>query len=93
MATSRKRPRRLADTYTFPGFRPETTVCGIFGDPKARIVTLTRRSKKHSVAPAERSTRVGTTASGDGYGISPAVTPGSTSISRSGGYVADAVVR
>jgi transposase len=30
----------------FPGFRPEQTVRGIFGDPKARVITLKRRSKK-----------------------------------------------
>jgi hypothetical protein len=41
-----KRRRRLWDTYCFPGFRPEQTVRGIFGDPKARVITLKRRSKK-----------------------------------------------
>ena len=29
--------RRLEDQYRFPGFRPDPTVRGIFGDPKARI--------------------------------------------------------
>ena len=33
-------------TYRFPGFRPGTTVQGIFGDPKARVVYLHRRGKK-----------------------------------------------
>jgi transposase len=36
MTRAAKRPRRLWDAYWFPGFRPEPTVCGIFGDPKAR---------------------------------------------------------
>jgi transposase len=46
MAKSRKPARRLVDAYAFPGFRPRARVRGIFGDPKARIVTLVRRSKK-----------------------------------------------
>src|SRR5438445_11302776 len=41
-----RRPRRLWDAYRFPGFRPSPTVTGIFGEPHARIITLTRRSKK-----------------------------------------------
>lgn len=38
--------RHLWDTYRFPGFRPLATVRGVFGDSKARIVTLVRRAKK-----------------------------------------------
>src|SRR5580692_12325879 len=49
MARAAKRSRRLWDTYSFPGFRPEQTVRGIFGDPKARVITLKRRSKKRLV--------------------------------------------
>ena len=45
MARALKRSRRLWDTYSFPGFRAEQTVRGIFGDPKARVITLKRRSK------------------------------------------------
>jgi hypothetical protein len=41
-----RKPRRLDDAYRFPGFRPEPTVRGIFGDPKARILRLQRRGKK-----------------------------------------------
>src|SRR5713101_3951897 len=40
-----RRPRRLWDAYRFPGFQPSPTVTGIFGEPHARILTLTRRSK------------------------------------------------
>jgi hypothetical protein len=39
----------------FPGFRPEQTVRGIFGDPKARVITLKRRSKKRLVDVHMRS--------------------------------------
>ena len=31
---------RLYDAYRFPGFRPEPTVRGLFGDPKPRLVCL-----------------------------------------------------
>ena len=46
----------------FPGFRPQPTVRGVFGDPKARVITLARRSKKRSAAAAGECTRAGTTA-------------------------------
>ena len=40
-----------ADTYRFPGFRPHSTVRGVSGDSKVRILRLQRRGKKPSVAP------------------------------------------
>src|SRR3979409_745706 len=61
MARASKRSRRLWDTYSFPGFRPEPTVRGIFGDPKALVITLNRRSKKRLVAVAVASRWAGTT--------------------------------
>lgn len=54
MATRLKRPRRLVDAYAFAGFRPLPTVRGVFGDPKARVITLVRRSKKRPVVSAGR---------------------------------------
>ena len=30
--------------YAFPGFRPQSTVRGAFGDPKARVIALVRRA-------------------------------------------------
>ena len=62
MAISTKRSRRLLDTYRFPGFRPQATVKGVFGDPKARIVTLVRRGKKRSADAAAGHNQDGTTA-------------------------------
>jgi hypothetical protein len=44
-----RKPRRLDDAFRFPGFRPEATVRGIFGDPKARILRLLRRGKKRFI--------------------------------------------
>jgi hypothetical protein len=51
MTETAKRRRRLWDAYCFPGFQPEPTVRGIFGDPKARVIRLNRRSKNVWRAP------------------------------------------
>mgnify|MGYP001609233971 CR=1 FL=1 len=48
--------KRLLDAYRFPFFRPLEKIRGLFGDSKARIITLVRRSKKQSATPvAERT--------------------------------------
>jgi len=57
-----RRLRRLWDTYRFDGFRPDRAVVGIFGDPKARIIRLHRRSKKRAAAGVAGRRAVGTTA-------------------------------
>jgi hypothetical protein len=59
MAAPAKQKRRLWDAYAFPGFRPEGTVRGIFGKPKARIIRLSRRSKKRCAVVADALTMVG----------------------------------
>lgn len=66
MAISPKR-KRLLDTYRFPGFRPLEKIRGIFGDSKARIVTLVRRSKKQSATVVAERTLAGTTRGFDGF--------------------------
>lgn len=81
MPASRKR-KRLFDTYRFPGFRPEEVVKGVFGDPKARVITLVRRSKKRRVASVAWRIGTGTTASGAACAICPAPIRGSTSSSK-----------
>src|SRR5262249_24220173 len=63
MTRAAKRPRRLWDAYCFPGFQPEQTVCGVFGDPKARVIRLNRRSKKRHAVVAVASRWAGTIAS------------------------------
>ena len=73
-----QRKKRLWDAYRFPGFRPEATVVGVFGDPKARVIPLIRRSKKRLAAHAVASSRVGMIGSVVAYGISPAATHEST---------------
>ena len=82
MATSTKRVRRLWDAYAFPGFRPQPTVCGVFGDPKARVITLERRSKKRFVVVAVERTWAGTTDGRVGFAICPAAIRASTWKSR-----------
>jgi hypothetical protein len=42
----------LRDFYSFPGFTPNATVRGVFGDPYAAVITLRRRPKKHSAVNA-----------------------------------------
>ena len=75
MANTSKRKRRLWDTYAFPGFHPKPTVRGVFGDPKARVVTLTRRSKNQFAAAVVARILAGTTGSGDERAICPVATP------------------
>jgi len=41
-----RKHKRLWDLYHFPGFSPEHTLSGIFGDPRARVMGLIRRGKK-----------------------------------------------
>ena len=69
---TRRRKRRLADAYAFPGFRPLAMVRGVFGNPKARIITLLRRSKKHDAVVAARVSTAGTTAKRGVCAICPA---------------------
>jgi len=38
--------KRLTDSYRFAGFTPSQIVKGIFGDPRARVITYTRLKKK-----------------------------------------------
>ena len=78
MARSTKRKRRLWDAYAFPGFRPLPTVRGVLGDPKARVITLRRRSKKRVVGRVVEYTGVGTTDASDGSGTLLAATCAST---------------
>ena len=63
-------------------FRPRSTIRGIFGDPKARIVYLDRRGKKRFAQSAVISSEGGTIANGAGFGIWRAGIIGSTWRSR-----------
>jgi len=85
MATSHKR-KRLLDAYRFPGFRPLEAIRGIFGDPKARLITLVRRSKKRSATPAEERTPAGTTGNAGAFATCPVATRASLWTSKFDGY-------
>jgi hypothetical protein len=93
MAIKRDRKRHLSDTYSFEGFRPADEVRGIFGKPKARILSLTRRSKKQpavNVAPCKEG---GMTAGSSWYGTCRAETYTSTWNLNSGVWIAGNVAQ
>jgi len=50
-----RKNKQLSDLYRFPGFSPEHTLSGIFGDPRARVIALIRRGKKLFVVPVAGS--------------------------------------
>ena len=93
MATSTKHPRRLLDAYRFPGFRPQATIKGVFGDPKARVVSLVRRGKKQSAGVAGKRSRAGTTAKCAVCATCHAAIRGSGWPSRFAGSTAEHVAR
>ena len=70
--------RRLEDAYRFPGFVPEATVRGVFGDPKARIVRLQRLRKKRPAERVEPRRAPSTIARRAASATSPVATPAST---------------
>jgi hypothetical protein len=74
----------------FSGFRPEPTVRGIFGDPKARVITLKPPSKNSRAAVAVMSRWAGTTARCAGCAICRAATRGFSSNWRCRGSTAAA---
>src|SRR3974377_786260 len=56
----------LHDAYRFPGFRPDKTVIGVFGDRYARVVTLHRRKKGRPAAAVAGGTGASTKRRGAG---------------------------
>jgi len=63
----------LSDLYRFPGFNPEHTVSGIFGDPHARVLGLVRRGKKVPAGPVVRVNLPFTTEKSEESATFPAV--------------------
>jgi hypothetical protein len=55
--------KQLRDSYRFPGFYPGVMLSGVFGDRHARVIRLTRRSKKRSAGRVGSFGVAGTTAS------------------------------
>jgi hypothetical protein len=93
MVVPARRKRRLWDAFVFAGFRPEGTVRGIFGDPKARIIRLRRRSKKHCAAVVDACTRAGTIVGCVAYAICRAPIHGSISNSMRDAFAAGHVAK
>jgi hypothetical protein len=87
MAISPKR-KRLLDAYRFTSFRPMEKIRGIFGDPRARVITLVRRSKKQSAAVVAGRILAGTTKDSGEFGTSPVATHASIWKSRFDGCFA-----
>jgi len=81
-----RKPMRLPDAYRFPGFFPELIVRGLFGDPKARIVSLRRRRKKRPAAPVGTPFEAVTTAKCVGPATCLVATRAFTWSSKSDGY-------
>ena len=88
MAISPKR-KRLLDAYQFPFFRPLEKIRGLFGDSKARIITLVRRSKKQSATPVVERISFGTTRKFGEFATSLVATHASIWRSRFDGCCAD----
>ena len=84
--------KRLQDIYKFPGFSPSAEVRGIFGDPRAVVITLRRRRKKLAVGRAAARVAPSTINGRVACATAPAATVGSISISRSAGSIALGVV-
>ena len=51
-----KKYKTLQELFSFRGFKAATQLEGKFGDPKARIITLTRQKKRLSVLVAASDT-------------------------------------
>jgi hypothetical protein len=81
-----RRTKQLWDLYRFPGFSPEHTLSGIFGDSRARVIGLIRRRKKQFVASAAASIIPITTGKSAGFGTCPVETCGYIWTWRSAGW-------
>ena len=56
-----KTGRSLRELFAFPGFVAAATLQGVFGDPKARIVSLRRRKKQRCARTAVIAAAIATT--------------------------------
>jgi hypothetical protein len=66
-----RKNKQLWDLYRFPGFSPEHTLSGIFGDARARVIGLIRKGKKLFVVPVAASIIPSTTGKSAGFGTRP----------------------
>jgi hypothetical protein len=87
------RKKTLSDSYRFPGFTPQRTVVGIFGDSYARVIRLTRRGKKQLVASVAQFTGLFTIIRSSASEIFPLAMPASIWNYRYDGSSAGGAVR
>ena len=80
--SSSTKPKALLDAYRLAGFRCQARLRGVFGDPKARVITLVRRSKKRFAVFVDKRTGAFTTVPADEFEICRAATCESISISK-----------
>jgi len=71
-----RKNKRLQDEYRFPGFHPQATIQGIFGDSHARVVVLQRHQKKRSAEVVGYLKGVFTIIGWGRFGICPAAGSG-----------------
>jgi len=88
-----RKKKTLYDAYQLPGFTPQRSIIGIFGDPHARVIKLNRQGKKQPAVCAARSTDLFTTIKAAGSVTFPVVTPVSIWNYRYGASCAGAVAR
>jgi hypothetical protein len=86
-----RKSRHLRDVYRFPGFEPLPAVRGIFGDPRAVVVTLQRQEKKRLAAAVGKCRRRSTINDHAVSAIFRVATNVSISTSSSGGWIARGV--
>ena len=83
--------RSLKDEYRFPNFVPVLPVKGIFGDPRAVVITLFRRLKKRAAVSVEPAVEPITTNGPDVFEICRVATSGCISHWTCGGCSARSV--
>ena len=66
---ARLKSKQLRDAYRFPGLVPLAAVHGMFGDPRAVILKLSRRRKKLCAVDALDGVAVTTTTASSKCGI------------------------
>ena len=81
--------KQLLDRYRFPGFVPQPGIRGIFGDPRAVVITLRRRRKKRPASSAVKWTGPSTTSGPGVPATSPVATSTSTALTPCGASSAD----
>lgn len=86
-----KRIRTLSALFSFPGFRARSRLQGIFGDPRARLVTLVQRKKRACARAVGGGTAPSTTARCAGCGIAMLRAGAFIWHSSNGGWLARAV--